>query len=150
MYHILTEENPDFIVINGDLVSGERAQKGDASKHLDSVVSPLVDRGISWGSTYGNHDSEINLNPKDDMFKAEHKYPNSLTQSKISGDKAGITNYYLPVFPHSDTKSSEPALLLWFFDSKGGHYYKEEGEGGPSVKRPSWVDESVRAKPDAA
>lgn len=149
MSYILSEENPDFVVINGDLVSGERAHKGDASKHLDSVVSPLVDRGISWGSTYGNHDSEINLNPKDDMFKAEHKYSNSLTRSEISGDKAGITNYYLPVFPHSRTESSEPALLLWFFDSKGGHYYKEEGEGGPSVKRPSWVDESVR-NPDFA
>lgn len=143
MSSILSEEDVDFVVINGDLVSGEATQKADSSKYIESVVSPLVDKGYRWGSTYGNHDSEINLNPKDDMFKTERKFPNSLTQSRVSGDKAGITNYYLPVYPHSGANSHEPALLLWFFDSKGGHYYKKEGEDGPSVKRPSWIDESV-------
>ncbi|KAJ5787193.1 hypothetical protein N7457_002183 [Penicillium paradoxum] len=143
MSYILSEEDVDFVVINGDLVSGEATQKGDASKHIESVVSPLVAKGLRWGSTYGNHDSEINLNPKDDMFKTEHKYPNSLTQRTVSGKDAGITNYYLPVFPHSGIHSKEPALLLWFFDSKGGHYYKKPGEDGPSVKRPSWIDDSV-------
>ncbi|KAJ5229586.1 hypothetical protein N7489_010294 [Penicillium chrysogenum] len=142
MSYILSEEDIDFVVINGDLVSGERTQKADSSKYIDSVVSPLVDRGYSWASTYGNHDSEVNLNPKDDMFEAERKYPNSLTQSKVSGDKAGITNYYLPVFSHGQANTSTPALLLWFFDSKGGHYYKKQGEGGPAVRRPSWIDES--------
>lgn len=147
MLNILSEEDIDFIVINGDLVSGERTQKADSKKHIDSVVSPLVNEGYSWASTYGNHDSEVNLNPKDDMFKAEQKYPNSLTQSRISGDKAGITNYYLPVFSHGQANTSTPALLLWFFDSKGGHYYQKEGEEGPAVKRPSWIDESVRKSP---
>ncbi|KAJ5143928.1 uncharacterized protein N7515_002715 [Penicillium bovifimosum] len=145
MSYILDKENPDFVVINGDLVSGEWTHKADSSRFIHEVVSPLVDGGYRWGSTYGNHDSEINLNPKEDMFKAEHEYSNSLTQSRVSGDRAGITNYYLPVYPHSETntESSAPALLLWFFDSKGGHYYKPEGEGGPSVKRPSWIDKSV-------
>jgi DNA repair exonuclease SbcCD nuclease subunit len=145
MSYILKKENPDFVVINGDLVSGEWTQKADSSRFIHEVVSPLVDGGYRWGSTYGNHDSEINLNPKEDMFKAEQKYSNSLTQSQVSGGNAGITNYYLPVYSHSETntESSAPALLLWFFDSKGGHYYKPEGEGGPSVKRPSWIDESV-------
>lgn len=143
MSNILSEEDIDFIVINGDLVSGERTQKADSKKYIHSVVSPLVNEGYSWASTYGNHDSEVNLNPKDDMFKAEQKYPNSLTQSRVSGDKAGITNYYLPVFSHGQANTSTPALLLWFFDSKGGHYYKKQGEDGPAVKRPSWIDESV-------
>ncbi|KAJ5150778.1 uncharacterized protein N7500_010967 [Penicillium coprophilum] len=118
MSYILSEEDIDFVVINGDLVSGERTQKADSSKYIDSVVSPLVDQGYRWASTYGNHDSAINLNPKDDMLKAENKYPNSLTQSSISGHKAGITNYYLPVFSHGQANTSTPALLLWFFDSK--------------------------------
>ncbi|KGO68523.1 hypothetical protein PITC_071480 [Penicillium italicum] len=143
MSNILSKEDIDFIVINGDLVSGERTQKADSSKYIHSVVSPLVELGYSWASTYGNHDSEVNLNPKDDMLKAEQKYPNSLTHSMISGDKAGITNYYLPVFSYGQANTSTPVLLLWFFDSKGGHYYKKQGEGGPAVKRPSWIHESV-------
>jgi DNA repair exonuclease SbcCD nuclease subunit len=143
MSYILSKEDIDFVVINGDLVTGERTQKADSSKYIDSVVSPLVDKGYRWASTYGNHDSAVNLNPKDDMFNAEQKYPNSLTQSSISGDKAGITNYYLPVFSHGQANTSTPALLLWFFDSRGGRYYKKQGESGPPVKRPSWIDESV-------
>lgn len=144
MSTILSKEDIDFIVINGDLVSGERTQKADSKKYIDSVVSPLVEKGYSWASTYGNHDSEVNLNPEDDMLEEENKYTNSLTQSMISGDKAGITDYYLPVFSHGQTNTSTPTLLLWFFDSKGGHYYQKQGETGPAVKRPSWIHESVR------
>ncbi|KAF9244760.1 hypothetical protein DTO013E5_8872 [Penicillium roqueforti] len=143
MSTILSKEDIDFIVINGDLVSGERTQKADSKKYIDSVVSPLVEKGYSWASTYGNHDSEVNLNPEDDMLEEENKYTNSLTQSMISGDKAGITDYYLPVFSHGQTNTSTPTLLLWFFDSKGGHYYQKQGETGPAVKRPSWIHESV-------
>ncbi|KAK9860315.1 hypothetical protein MYU51_010803 [Penicillium brevicompactum] len=143
MSYILSEEDIDFVVINGDLVSGERTQKADSKKYIADVVSPLVDGGYRWASTYGNHDSEVNLNPKEDMYEAEKKFPNSLTRSSISGDEAGITNYYLPVFSHGDENTTTPALLLWFFDSKGGHYYQQEGKEGPSVKRASWIDESV-------
>jgi hypothetical protein len=143
MSYILSQEDIDFVVINGDLVSGERTHKSNSKKYIADVVSPLLNGGYRWASTYGNHDSEINLNPKEDMYEAEHKYINSLTQSAISGDDAGITNYYLPVFSHGETNTSTPALLLWFFDSKGGHYYQKEGKEGPSVKRPSWIDESV-------
>ncbi|CAG8093532.1 unnamed protein product [Penicillium salamii] len=143
MSYILSEEDIDLVVINGDLVSGERTHKADSKKYIADVVSPLVEGGYRWASTYGNHDSEVNLNPKEDMYEAEKKFDNSLTRSSISGDEAGITNYYLPVFSHGDKNTTTPALLLWFFDSKGGHYYQKEGKQGPSVKRPSWIDESV-------
>lgn len=36
-----------------------------------------------------------------------------------SGNDTGISNYYLPVYPYGNT-SSTPALILWFFDSRGG------------------------------
>jgi hypothetical protein len=144
MKYILSKEQIDFVVLNGDLVSGERTQKADSKKYVDRVVSPLLDGGYKWASTYGNHDSEVNLDPKEDMFKAETRHANSLTESKVFGLKAGITNYYLPVFSHGASETDKPTLILWFFDSKGGHYYQPEGHGGPSVKRPSWIDESVR------
>ncbi|KAJ5320301.1 hypothetical protein PENANT_c010G05414 [Penicillium antarcticum] len=143
MSYILSKEEIDFVVLNGDLVSGERTQKADSKKYVDRVVSPLLDGGYKWASTYGNHDSEVNLDPKEDMFEAETRHANSLTESKVFGPKAGITNYYLPVFSHRAAPTDKPVLILWFFDSKGGHYYQPEGTGGPSVKRPSWIDESV-------
>lgn len=144
MSTILSKEDIDFVVMNGDLVSGERAEREDSGKHIPNVVSPLVDGGYRWASTYGNHDSAVNFDPKKDMYEAEHNYNNSLTQSLVSGDKAGVTNYYLPVFSHGDSNKTTPALLLWFFDSKGGQYYQKEGKEGPAVNRPTWIDESVR------
>lgn len=144
MSSILSKEDIDLVVMNGDLVSGEMTKKADSGKHIPNVVSPLVDGGYQWASTYGNHDSGVKFDPKEDMYEAEHKYTNSLTQSLVSGDKAGITNYYLPVFSHGDSNTTTPALLLWFFDSKGGQYYQKEGKEGPAVNRPTWIDESVR------
>jgi hypothetical protein len=142
MSYILAEEDIDFVVLNGDLVSGERTLKSNSSKYVLSVISPLVNEGYLWASTYGNHDSEINLDPEEDVFKTETRYRSSLTQSRVSGPKAGITNYYLPVFSHS-ASNTKPALILWFFDSKGGHYHQKNGEGGLSAKRPNWIDGSV-------
>jgi hypothetical protein len=144
MSDILAEEDIDFVVLNGDLISGERTQKSNPSKHVVSVISPLVNEGYLWASTYGNHDSEVNLDPEEDVFKTETRYRNSLTQSRVSGLNAGVTNYYLPVFTHSASKTSKPALILWFFDSKGGHYHQKNGAGDLSAKRPNWIDESVR------
>lgn len=31
---------------------------------------------------------------------------------------SGVSNYYLPVYPYE--ASTVPAMLLWFFDSRGG------------------------------
>ncbi|KAJ6010270.1 hypothetical protein N7499_004327 [Penicillium canescens] len=143
MSYILAEEDIDFVVLNGDLVSGERTLKSNSSEYVLSVISPLVNEGYLWASTYGNHDSEINLDPEEDVFKTETRFRSSLTQSRVSGPRAGITNYYLPVFSHSASKTNKPALLLWFFDSKGGHYHQKNGEGGLSAKRPNWIDGSV-------
>jgi hypothetical protein len=144
MSYILAEEDIDFVVLNGDLVSGERILKSNSSEYVLSVISPLVNEGYLWASTYGNHDSEINLDPEEDVFRTETRYSSSLTQSRVSGPRAGITNYYLPVFSHSASNTNKPALLLWFFDSKGGHYHQKNGEGGLSAKRPNWIDGSVR------
>ncbi|KAJ6086415.1 hypothetical protein N7467_005329 [Penicillium canescens] len=66
MSYILAEEDIGFVVLNGDLVSGERTLKSNSSKYVLSVISPLVNEGYLWASTYGNHDSEINLDPEED------------------------------------------------------------------------------------
>ncbi|KAJ5647184.1 hypothetical protein N7490_003556 [Penicillium lividum] len=143
MDHVLSKEKPQLVVINGDLISGEATKSSNSSKYLDQVVSPMVNGKYLWASTYGNHDSEVNLDPRKDIYDQEKKYQNSLTQSLVAGSKAGITNYYLPVFSHSGSESDTPVLLLWFFDSKGGHETTNQVSKRNSIARPDWVDESV-------
>ncbi|KAJ5915135.1 hypothetical protein N7454_011247 [Penicillium verhagenii] len=143
MEYVLSKEKPQLVVINGDLVSGEATQASNSNQYLDQVVSPLVKGGYLWASTYGNHDSNPNLDPRQDVYDQEKKYQNSLTQSLVSDSKAGITNYYLPVYSHGGSESDTPALLLWFFDSKGGREPTNRVSKRDSTVRPDWVDQSV-------
>ncbi|KAJ5655410.1 hypothetical protein N7507_007360 [Penicillium longicatenatum] len=143
MDYVLNKEKPQLVVINGDLISGEATKASNSSEYLDKVVSPLVNGGYLWASTYGNHDSELNLDPRKDIYDKEKQYQNSLTQSLVSDSAAGVTNYYLPVFSHNGSEGDTPVLLLWFFDSKGGHEPTNRVSKRDSIKRGDWVDESV-------
>lgn len=109
-------------------------------------MKPLVDRGLTWASTYGNHDSDYNIS-REGILEREHQWPNARTRSMVPGKEAGVSNYYLPVYPSecadATAESCTPGLILWFFDSRGGNYYQERDADGNSVPQPDWVDESV-------
>jgi hypothetical protein len=139
---VLSSEDVQLVVLNGDLISGEATLASNSSSYIDRVVAPLVEHDLPWASTYGNHDSEANLDPEE-IFHREKNYTNSLTQRRVSGSTAGITNYYLPIFGHNASNDTTPAFILWFFDSQGGHYPMRKMENGTSIPRQDWVDDSV-------
>lgn len=143
MSQVLETENPQLVVLNGDLISGEATEGSNPSQYLHQVVKPLVDADVLWASTYGNHDSDFNLDPIQDIYNHEIKYQNSLTRTMISSPQAGITNYYLPVYPHKGSNKA-PVLMLWFFDSRGGHHATNRGTNSLSGARDDWVDKEVR------
>jgi len=150
MNSILDIESPQLVVLNGDLIAGEATYLENSTAYFDLIVAPLVERGIPWASTYGNHDSNFNLS-RAALFERENSYPLSLTQLISLPEDAGITNFYLPVYP-SDSSSNTPALMLWFFDSRGGKKFQvpssAEDVGIPEVVHDSaiaWFKEtSVR------
>ncbi|KAL5339655.1 Metallo-dependent phosphatase-like protein [Aspergillus crustosus] len=135
---ILDNETPDLAVLNGDLITGENGFLENATVYVDQITAPLVDRGLTWASTYGNHDHQYNLSAVE-LLATENKHPNSRTQRMVATDTAGVSNYYLPVL--GSDGSDTPKLLLWFFDSRGGNYYQHES--GPDIPQPNWVDETV-------
>lgn len=124
MRQVLSEEHPDLVILNGDLITGENTFAFNSSKYVDKIVAPLVEGGYGWASTYGNHDSKHALS-REALFAEETKYPNALTKHGPSGTD-GVTNYVVPVFPANKTASNlvKPAALLWFFDSRGGSEYQ--------------------------
>ena len=99
-------------------------------------MQPLVERAIPWASTYGNHDEQYNLS-REALFAEEHKYEYSLTQHSPTG-VAGVTNYFLPIFGHD--APDKPAVILWFFDSRGGHSFQDQRN---STALPDWVSNST-------
>ncbi|KAL4950422.1 Metallo-dependent phosphatase-like protein [Aspergillus filifer] len=137
---ILDAESPDLVVLNGDLITGENGFLENATVYIDQIVGPLVDRGLTWASTYGNHDHQYNLSAHD-ILARENRWSNSRTQSMVDGENAGVSNYYLPVYGAGSETS--PKLLLWFFDSRGGVYFQDLDEFGEEVPQPNWVDSSV-------
>ena len=123
MRQVLAQEQPDFIILNGDLITGENTFAFNSTGYVDEIVTPLVQGGYSWASTYGNHDSKYNLS-REALYAEEKKYANAYTQHGPAGTD-GVTNYLLPVFPPVTTgSSSRPIALLWFFDSRGGSRYQ--------------------------
>jgi len=142
MNEVLDAESQQLVVLNGDLITGENAYKENATVKVDQIVGPLVNRSLTWASTYGNHDSAYNLS-REGIYEREHLYANSRTQQMVSGPLAGVTNYYLPVYCANHTDGAAPEMLLWFFDSRGGNYYQELNASGSEVGQPDWVDQSV-------
>ncbi|KAM3509046.1 hypothetical protein MY10362_000835 [Beauveria mimosiformis] len=144
MASVLDIEKPDFAVINGDLINGDSTRVDNSTRYMDQIVQPLVDRNLTWGSTYGNHDHQPNLSGEL-LLAREQTFSGARTQSMVPGAAAGSTNYYLPVYSATceDVRCCAPKLLLWFFDSRGGYYYQQRDRLGRAVHHPNWVDESV-------
>jgi len=132
MADILEFEHPDFVVFTGDLITGD-VLVVNATGYIDLLLTPLVEGNYRWAATYGNHDNGIAVT-REAIFKTESKYDLSYTQHG-SEDLLGLTNYYLPVYSATAEENSAPALILWFFDSRGGF--------DPAGVKPSLVDETV-------
>jgi hypothetical protein len=101
IHEVLDAESPDLVVLNGDLITGENAFLENSTVYVDEIVGPLVERGLTWASTYGNHDSSYNLS-RSALLARENRWPNSRTKQMVSGRDAGVTNYYLPVYGSGD------------------------------------------------
>ena len=133
MREVLAAEAPDLVVLNGDLVTGENTVRENATAYVDMLVAPMVEAGVPWASTYGNHDSQFNLS-REGIFDAEAKYELCRTWR---ADEAlpGVTNYYLPLV----SEVEGPRAVLWFFDSRGGKVYQGGSGGGEEEEIPGWV-----------
>ncbi|KAI2780227.1 Metallo-dependent phosphatase [Daldinia loculata] len=140
---ILEAESPGLVVLNGDLITGENGFLENSTVYVDQIVGPLVDRGLTWASTYGNHDYDYNISGST-ILSREKRWSNSRTTQMVFDEEAGTSNYYLPVYDSDcSDENSAPELILWFFDSRGGFRYQQKDGSGNRVGQPDWVDFSV-------
>ncbi|POR35588.1 Putative inactive purple acid phosphatase 16 [Tolypocladium paradoxum] len=140
---VLDRESPGLVVLNGDLITGENTFLENSTMYVDQIVGPMVQRGLPWSSAYGNHDRSFNISGEA-ILAREKRWPNARTRSMVPGRDAGVSNYYLPVYPPECNKCGcAPEMLLWFFDSRGGYYIQERNADGTHRPQPAWVDTSV-------
>ncbi|KAJ6442883.1 putative inactive purple acid phosphatase 16 [Purpureocillium lavendulum] len=141
---VLDKESAGLVVLNGDLITGENTFQHNSTAYINEMVAPMLERRLSWASTYGNHDYDVNISGAL-ILERERRWRNSRTMSMVPGRDAGVSNYYLPVYPRKCCRRDcgSPELILWFFDSRGGNYFQEHRADGSAVPQPNWVDESV-------
>ncbi|KAH9477637.1 putative inactive purple acid phosphatase 16 [Psilocybe cubensis] len=138
MNAVLADEKPDYVVLNGDLITGENTFRENSTSLIDEIMKPLNAAKIPFSSTHGNHDNQANITHEEEIQRELKVAPLSYTRMapKGVGGTEGPGNYWVPIY--RDAKDLAPILVLWFFDSRGGFSPNPD-----SVPVPDWVDESV-------
>ncbi|KAI0711535.1 Metallo-dependent phosphatase [Earliella scabrosa] len=139
MNTVLSSESPDYVVLNGDLITGENTFRENSTTLIDEIVGPLNKFKIPFSSTHGNHDNEPNITHAEEIRRELQVAPLSYTRfapSWADGAGYGPGTYWVPVYTRR--WDLRPSLILWFFDSRGGF-----SEGANSARLPDWVDEHV-------
>ncbi|KAJ9415767.1 hypothetical protein QL093DRAFT_2086822 [Fusarium oxysporum] len=108
---VLDYDTPDLVVLNGDLINGDSTYAHNSTHYIDQIVEPLVNRSLTWASTYGDHDHNYNI-AGDDILDREQMWPGSRTQKMVNETMSGTTNYCLAVY--RPTVSTQPIAALDF------------------------------------
>ena len=108
---IIDLEEPDLIMVTGDLIFGK---PGD--KSMLTVMYALSSRKIPLAITYGNHDDEQGFS-REELLKLIKEVPYNLTST--TKNLSGVTNYLLEIKASDSKKTS---AVFYVFDS---HSYSQ-------------------------
>jgi 3',5'-cyclic AMP phosphodiesterase CpdA len=117
MEKLIREEKPDFIISTGDTVYGP-----DNTRHIRKALAPILEAGVPWSYTFGNHDVEEGEG-YDVLFPIITALPNCMmyhAEDSING----VGNHYLEV----KNQKGETKWLLFGIDT--GMYNKIPQVGG--------------------
>ena len=120
---VLDDVQPDFALINGDVINGSPTSALEAKQAINNVVRPMEDRGIPWALTFGNHDEDST--PVTGLDESAYidfvrQYPHNLNTAGARGI-TGNGNQVLGVRP---SRGGGEAFALWLLDS--GRYAPEQ------------------------
>lgn len=105
---IIGEENPDLVVLTGDIVVA-----GDADQGWKTLIGTLNEGNTPFVITFGNHDTETNLTKRQQL---ELVMKESLNLTQNSGDFVdGVGNCHVSV---KGEKDDGDRWILYFMDSQ--------------------------------
>lgn len=114
---VLDAENPDLVVLTGDLLYSDRGIEA-----IDSVMAPIIVRGLPFAFVFGNHDTQFDLSYPE-FYDYISALPGSIMPPR--GD-AESPDYVVTVGAAKD--STEAAAALYFLDSHRGSKLKRTGK----------------------
>jgi len=107
MRTVISEENPDLVVLTGDIVVS-----GGAAQLWLEVVQPMTEAKVPFAVTFGNHDTETDIS-KPDILRLLQKNKYNLTFNARK-DLSGTGNCSLPVY---SSKGKAIPWVIYLFDS---------------------------------
>lgn len=138
MRELIAAEKPDFVMVTGDAVYGERN-----IEYLDRVMAPVIEAGVEWSFTFGNHDGEF-LNNKPEVFEKVCSMPGCRAwHDGASGD--GVGNHWLELCG----RDGRAQWMLFGMDSGDYNPMKQVGGYGYVTRRQIQWYLDVLAKRDA-
>ncbi|UPL12307.1 metallophosphoesterase family protein [Microbacterium sufflavum] len=133
---VLDQEQPDLVVINGDVITGGCETRLAVKQAINNVVWPMESRGIPWAVTYGNHDEDsLPQSGVDEagMLKIYRSYEYNVNAESTRG-VTGTSNTLLTI--GSSAKKNREAFALWLLDS--GRYAPDALAGQDFAGYPTW------------
>lgn len=123
----LDAEQPDLVVMNGDMVGGDM-DAAQLQDYIAQMVKPLEDRQIPWLVTYGNHDEDCASAVADGWNKIKQlayyrSFSCNINQPSMSGaegfDPNGINTHavgdmYVLLY---DNAGETPLYNVWALDT---------------------------------
>jgi hypothetical protein len=135
MEKVLDSEKPDFVVINGDCITGGCDTELEMKQALNNVASPMEKRKIKWAVTFGNHDEDSSGKTgmyEEDMLKFYMDYPCNMNEPGEKG-LSGTGNMNLLI---KRSRGNKAAFNLWLLDS--GRYAPSQIAGQDFSGYPHW------------
>jgi 3',5'-cyclic AMP phosphodiesterase CpdA len=114
---LISIENPDFVIVNGDNISGDSCSTpDDVIKTIANVAFVLEKMNIPWAVTLGNHDQEHVAKThitREQVFEYYESYSHNLNGNWVR-DIHGAGNKNILIW---SSDGSRPVSNIWLIDS---------------------------------
>lgn len=117
MREMIAAEKPDLIMITGDLFGSE-----NVLDLVDEAIAPIVEAGVPWSFTFGNHDVEFGSS-KPELFSTLQTKPGFVGCNDTTAG-GGYGNHFLELC----NRDGKPEWLIVGIDS--GDYLDNKTVGG--------------------
>jgi len=135
-HNLITWEDPDFVMLTGDLITSKLGGKEFYESHWKQYTQVLLERKVPWALALGNHDVEGSISPAEIMLLDSSA---ALSYSQLSPDSSlGFSTYKIPIY-----KDQELKRVIWVFDSGQEVTHKGvTGYSNVSVEAVKWYQET--------
>ena len=118
--YVLESQRPDLVTLTGDIVTEPPAADG-----WNEIAMIFEEAEIPWCVTLGNHDAEIDVSDRQEIFTILSSYPHFVGEAGHP-EVEGAGNYLLPIIGNRDDNTH---FLVYAIDTHNkptddyyGHY----------------------------